>query len=278
MSDATGPTGRGRGLRARAGEVRAVPRVVAAALPRWGFLRAIGGKFGVFLLALTAVILLMPVLAEDDGLVALGALLGTAVLLSGLHAASPGRGSLAVGLVLSATDLLLGRLALALDHRGLLALQSTLWLLTLLYVAGAILEAVFESKHVEVRTLQAALCVYLLIGIIGAFAYTLVELIGPGSFTHLDGSRISWADGANVRSFMGFFSLSFAALSGVGESSFLPAVNFAVNALSLQAMIGQIYLAVVIARLVGIESSAAIQQASDHGGPGSAEPPSPGHQ
>lgn len=263
MSDGSASPGRDHGPRVRSRNVRAVESLVVKVVPRWRFLRAIGGKFGVFLLALAAMILLMPVLAESRGLVALVAVMSTAVLLSGLYAASPGRLALAIGLVLACADLLLGRLALAIDHRGLLALQSILWLFTLVYVAGAILETIFNSKRIELSTLQAALCVYLLMGIIGAFAYALVELAAPGSFTHVDGSPISWADGANVRSYMGFFSLSFASLSGVGESSIVPDDHFASNALSLQAMIGQVYLAVVIARLVGIESSSAMQPSSD---------------
>jgi hypothetical protein len=54
-------------------------------------------------------------------------------------------------------------------------------------------------------------------------------------------------------------SLSYAALSTVGSTEISPANAFASNAVSLEAMVGQIYLAVVVARLVGIEAGSAMQ-------------------
>jgi hypothetical protein len=51
---------------------------------------------------------------------------------------------------------------------------------------------------------------------------------------------------------MRLFVFSYATLSGSNCAEIAPATGFARNAASLEAMTGQIYLAVVVARLVGL--------------------------
>ena len=239
---------------------RAIPQGLARALPGWKFLRAASGKFGLLLVALVALILLSPLLIQNERWVAATSVCSASVLVAGLHAARPGRGILALGLALALLDFGIGRLAMSLGTRWLLVCEALLWLTTLLYVTATILEAIFESPRVTVETLQAALCVYLLIGLLGTFALALIELTLPGSFEATRGGSISWGAGqSSATSLMQMLSLSYAALSTVGSTEISPANAFASNAVSLEAMVGQIYLVVVVARLVGIESGSAMQ-------------------
>jgi hypothetical protein len=55
-----------------------------------------------------------------------------------------------------------------------------------------------------------------------------------------------------VTEFMRLFVFCYAALSGSNCAEVAPATGFARNAASLEAMTGPIYLAVVVARLVGL--------------------------
>ena len=149
---------------------------------------------------------------------------------------------------------------MSLGTRWLLVCEALLWLTTLLYVTATILEAIFEIPMVTVETLQAALCVYLLIGLLCTFVLTLIELTLPGSFEATRGVSISWGAGrSSATSLMQMLSLSYAALSTVGSTAISPANAFASNTVSLEAMVGQIYLVVVVAGLVGIESGSAMQ-------------------
>ncbi|MBV8126734.1 MAG: hypothetical protein JO114_03605 [Planctomycetaceae bacterium] len=239
---------------------RVIPQGIARALPGWKFLRAASGKFGLLLVALVALILLSPLLIQNERWAAATSLCSASVLVAGLHAAKPGRGILALGLALALLDFGIGRLAMSLGTRWLLVCEALLWLTTLLYVTATILEAIFEIPMVTVETLQAALCVYLLIGLLGTFVLTLIELTLPGSFEATGGVSISWGAGrSSATSLMQMLSLSYAALSTVGSTAISPANAFASNAVSLEAMVGQIYLVVVVARLVGIESGSAMQ-------------------
>jgi hypothetical protein len=97
-------------------------------------------------------------------------------------AARPGRKSVVVGLALALADFLIGRCTAHFGTRWLVLLQAMLGMATLMYVMAMVLRAVFASRDVSVETLLAALCVFLLIGLFGAFAFTLVDLTFPGSF------------------------------------------------------------------------------------------------
>jgi hypothetical protein len=68
-----------------------------------------------------------------------------------------------------------------------LLLQIVRWLSILVFVAGTILEVIFESERVGVETLQAALCVHLLLGLLWVFLYALIEAVAPGSSLNLGG-------------------------------------------------------------------------------------------
>jgi hypothetical protein len=179
-----------------------------------------------------------------------------AVMVASLHAARPGGRAVAVGVALALADFAIGRCTAAFHARGLILLQLLLWIVTLLYVTVTILEAVFESEEVTLETLRASLCVYLLIGVLGAFAFSLIDLVLPGSFLAAHGPRVDWKDDqSRATHFMRLFVLSFATLSGAGYGEVAAATGFAANAASLEAMAGQIYLAVVIARLVGLHAT-----------------------
>ena len=222
---------------------------------RWTsrLLSAAGGKFGLLLVALVALMGAAPLVLVSPGSDAVLTLFTGAVLVASLHAARPGGKSVAVGLALALADFLVGRCTAQFGTRWLVLLQTVLWMFTLIYVIATILRAIFASLEVTVETLLAALCVFLLMGLLGAFAFTLIDFTLPGSFQALHGPGVVWADErSRATEFMRLFVFSYATLSGSNYAEVAPATGFARNAASLEAMTGQIYLAVVVARLVGL--------------------------
>ena len=227
---------------------------LAGGAARWtsGLLSAAGGKFGLLLLALVALMGAAPLIPGPVSEAVLTLFTG-AVLVASLHAARPGGRPVAVGFALGLADCLIGRCTAHFGTRWLVLLQTVLWLSTLIYVIATILRANFASREVTVETLLAALCVFLLIGLFGAFAFTLIDLTLPGSFRASHGPGLAWADErSRATGFMRLFVFSYATLSGSNCAEVAPATGFARNAASLEAMIGQIFLAVVVARLVGL--------------------------
>lgn len=225
---------------------------------RWTsrLLSAAEGKFGLLLVALVALMGGAPLIIASPGSDAVLTLFTGAVLVASLHAARPGGKPMVVGLALALADFLIGRCTMHFGTRWLILLQTVLWMSTLIYVTATILRAIFASQEVTVETLFAALCVFLLIGLFGAFAFTLIDLTLPGSFRASHGPGVVWADErSRATEFMRLFVFSYATLSGSSCVEIAPATGFASNAASLEAMTGQIYLAVVIARLVGLHAT-----------------------
>ena len=224
-------------------------------------LSALGGKFGILLIALIVLLVASPILVERPTRSIVLVLFGEAVLVASLHAARPGGRPVVIGLILSLIDFAIGRLVLFDSALWLCYLQAILWLVTLVYVAVTILQSIFESRKVSMETLQASLCVYLLLGLIWVFLYAIVELTAPGSFVSSDPSGVVARGDASQRSqFMRLVVFSYSTMVCTGYGDLIPANGFANMCASLQAMTGQVYLAVVIARLVGIQSNQSLSE------------------
>jgi hypothetical protein len=215
---------------------------------------AVGSKFGILLIALVVLLLAAPLIVEGPVWKVLFALSASVLLLVSLQAARPGRRSLQIGLVLAAIDLGIGLLVSLAAVRWLVVVQSVLWLATLSYVTVAILDAVFTRPAVDVETLEAALCVYLLLGLVFVYVYALIALAAPGSFHSLGVPHVAWTDDRSRRvEFLRLLVFSFSTLTTTGFGNLTPRYNFASICANLEAMTAQVYLAVVIARLVGLQ-------------------------
>lgn len=108
----------------------------------------------------------------------------------------------------------------------------------------------FETDRVSLEMLYAALCLYLLIGVTWVFVYHFIETGRPGSFTLLieDGSHP-----INSRNLLGQFSYySYVTLSTLGYGDITPVTRVARSMSALEAIVGQLYLAVVLARVVAL--------------------------
>lgn len=119
-----------------------------------------------------------------------------------------------------------------------------------------IITHVLEYKHVTADKILGAVSAYLLIGIIWALIYTVLEIAFPHSFYFSLGIK-SYGDGLSQHRF--FFSeflyYSFVTLSTLGYGDIIPTSNPARALATLEAVSGQLYVAVLIARLVGLHIS-----------------------
>lgn len=107
-----------------------------------------------------------------------------------------------------------------------------------------ILARVFKEGPITFHRIEGAIAVYLLLGLAWAYAYQLIEYLGPGAFSGavtVSGGFSSWT----------YFSFVTLATLGYGDIS---PVNPAARSLATaEAITGQLYLAVLIARLVSQE-------------------------
>ena len=138
-----------------------------------------------------------------------------------------------------------------LSHVGdLLGLRILFHLSTLLFLAlngGGVLAKVLRGGRVTPHRIQGAIAVYLLLGLTCAFGYSLIELLEPGSFNLPPAAA---ADGARMGDFIYF---SFVTLTSLGYGDVQPASSSARTLAILEALAGQLYLAILVARLVALQ-------------------------
>ena len=138
------------------------------------------------------------------------------------------------------------------DDEWLLEVGFLVTVAFLIFVAINVLRYVLESTEVTAETIYAALCVYLLFGLIWASGYFVLEVFQNGSL-QLDGVDLS----AIMTSREGMFSkclyYSYVTLTTLGYGDVRPMTPPAQSLAYVQALTGQLYLAVLVARLVALQ-------------------------
>ena len=114
-----------------------------------------------------------------------------------------------------------------------------------------LLRRAFGGVAVTADTIAGAICAYLLLGVVWAFAFSLVELAHPGSFL-VNGTPMAFAAGTHQIIRQDLLYLSLVTLSTVGYGDIVPVVSSARMLAVLEAVTGHIYLAVLIGGLVGL--------------------------
>lgn len=114
------------------------------------------------------------------------------------------------------------------------------------YIAGVIFRDTFYSRRVTLDTVLGAICVYLIVGLFWGFAYGLLDIINPTAFPSIQ------ADGHLLNRFVYF---SFVTLTTLGFGDIVPTSAAARGLVILEAIVGQIYLTVLVGRLIGLHLS-----------------------
>ena len=112
-----------------------------------------------------------------------------------------------------------------------------------------VIREVLLSDRVTVHTISGALTVYLLVGILWAILYLLVEGLEQDSFSIPVGIVDGGEPGTDLFSSLTYFSLI--TLTSTGYGDILPVTDVARSLAALEAMTGQFFLAVLVAWLMG---------------------------
>jgi len=123
----------------------------------------------------------------------------------------------------------------------------------LLYTAATVLLTVFRSATVTLDTLSGAFCVYLLMGLAWGTFDSLLYVRTPAAFRLLDGWTPTHQSGIVIDvPFNILVYFSFTTLTTIGYGDVLPVAGASRTAAMLEAVLGHFYLAILVARLVGL--------------------------
>ncbi len=112
-------------------------------------------------------------------------------------------------------------------------------------VIVALFRLVFGRPRVTTEVIYAAVSIYLLIGACFVPLFGTLETFSPGSFV----DTLHPNEGAAWQQLIYF---SYVSLTTLGFGDILPASSWARSLVSLEAVIGVLYLAILMARLVGL--------------------------
>jgi len=216
------------------------------------------GRFSALLVTLTAVFIVAPFMEDRTEGVSALSIPFTILLLVGLYVVSGGRRRvLYTGLVLMLPALVLEWLSNFVVGSSLVFANLFFVGLFILYVAAVVFREVLSEQRVTLDTIFGGICIYLLLGIAWVMAYAAIEFWQPGSLL-VGGQTLQSLHGDQVR-FPEFLYYSFVTMTTLGYGDIVaqsaPARAFS----AAEAIVGQLYIAIFVARLVGLHLAHAIR-------------------
>lgn len=114
-----------------------------------------------------------------------------------------------------------------------------------------LMKRILQASHVNAELIFGALMVYLLSGILWANFYFIENILAPGSFQ----GAVKFDSTTFLNSYdqqFNFLYYSFATLATLGMGDISPLNHLAKSLTVVEAMFGQLYVAIIIAKLVSV--------------------------
>jgi len=207
-------------------------------------------RFVYLFLAQVLLLVLFPYL-ETPGLpTVFFRLLGVAAFLSCIYAVSEKRAQWITALALALPAGVLNTLYVLWPSTPIAVATLICSLLFLAYALVSLLGAVLRAEEVTPDIIYGGASVYLLMAVLWGTAYLLLETVQPGAFS-MDPARhanqaMGWSD---------CLFYSFVTLTTIGYGDIVPMTSQARSLSILEAVAGTLYIAVLIARLVGLHAA-----------------------
>lgn len=202
-------------------------------------------SLSIFLVLLVYIIFIMPVLQAPDSLGRfVGNLAFTALLIAGTVTAAKSHW-MRFGMILLTVVALLVRWAAFVAPSDILAIgrEASTLVMFLLYALVVAARVYRPGGPVTYHRIQGAIAVLLLLGTVWAYAYELLYLFQPGAFNGANAN----APGSPV-----WIYYSFVTLTTMGYGDITPVHPIARSLAISEALTGQLYIAVTLARLMAL--------------------------
>ena len=215
-------------------------------------------RFTVLLVLLTAALLMVPWLALGRAGRFAGELVVVFAMASAVWKLQARRGLL----VLVVVTAVLGTLASAAETwfhaAGWIVVDRAAGIVFVVLVAICITQNVWRETEVSADTIVGGIAVYVLLAVAWSSAYQLLEFLVPGSLEVVSGSGGHWGPWeAAPGEYPRLLFFSFVTITTLGYGDIVPASGPAAALASLDAVVGPLYLTVLIARLVGLHIASA---------------------
>ncbi len=126
----------------------------------------------------------------------------------------------------------------------------------LLYCAGSILWALLKAEEVCMDVVVASVNFYLILGFIWAHIYSLLTEYSPGAFL-----AATSGEGLSLK----FIYFSFVTMTTLGYGDVVPQTPMAQTLACVEAIIGQLYVPVVVAYLLSLHTGRKLESEKEDG-------------
>lgn len=202
-------------------------------------------KFSFLFIWLIIYFLASALLQEHVARQMFGLLFASVLLLSLLLVTDQRRWIAASAVILALSTVAVTLTGFATTSESLHIFQMILSLIFLFMIASVSFYETYHYKTVTLQTLYGAVCTYLFMGMMWMEAYMLLF--------HLDHSAFSLSEKMIGHPMLQttFTYFSFVTISTLGYGDILPITPFARTLTWLEAVMGQVYITILIAQLVG---------------------------
>lgn len=140
-----------------------------------------------------------------------------------------------------------------------LVISKMLFCIFFIFICYILLRRIFHSKKINENAIFGVACVYILLGIIWTMIYILINYFQPGSFQFQNGAEfINNVD--SHEQFVNLFYFSFVTITTLGYGDVIPIGKIAKMISVLEAVIGQLFIAISVARIVGLYTAGQYQK------------------
>ena len=206
------------------------------------------GPYGLLILLFVTIFVLAPLLSARMVSPFIFEIAFALILVAGAFNVTSRVALRGLALALAALSVVMGKLGMPFSERAVVAADMVLSVGMLAAFTVLMIKRFLVRGREPAHRIAGAVAVYLLLGLIWARLYHVVELASPGAFRVPEGESPTSAT-------LAYFSFVTLATLGYGDIS---PVNIVARDLAvLEAIMGQLYLVILISRLVteGVEKS-----------------------
>ena len=182
-------------------------------------------------------------------------LLFFAVVLSAMRSLSQSRWSQIFAITVGVIALSGSVMAESQPTRGLLLSIYGCYLIIFLSLLVTLCKSVFHSGRIDTNRIIGAISIYFLLALIWALIYSLIEVWQPNSFNIPNYVAL----GIRQQMICDLIYFSNVTLTTLGYGDIVPISNLARTLANLEAIAGQLYVAIVIASMVGMQVTQQIE-------------------
>jgi Ca2+/Na+ antiporter len=204
-------------------------------------------RFLGLLIFIIAMLIVGPLFEEFVKIRILMDILWSAIFVSAIYAVSQKKHHILIGVMLALPMLASVWAKYFVQYKALIAVGSLCGAAFFLFAIIQMLIFIYSHKEVTRDLIIGAAVVYLFMALMWTFIFVAVETLHPGSF--------NIPEGQNIEASRQFVYYSFVTLTTLGYGDITPATSMARSLCILEAVIGQLYLVVQVAWLVGVHVS-----------------------